>query len=516
MSEIEVAAQVIGGKVANIRLREKTGRKIELGDLLIVEEDDGSGLLLQVYDLEFGSQIPQSMRELAAGYTLEGYGSNLDFLDPKLRNYIVAVVRGIARINGSKVTIPKILPRFFSTVRDIHEADLKFLTKPKHPIYLGKVRSGSKVLDVDVFLNGVDMFTHHVLIPATTGRGKSNLVKVMLWSAVGKKFGILVLDAHNEYYGIGNDLGLKDHPDAKDNIVYYSPNPPPGANTLVTNLKSVKPWHFEGIIRFTDAQREAIQLYYDRFKERWLEQLVQETPSDSDEISAKTIAVIQRRLKTNLGLYFEEDRGLICKNKAFNDKAGEATISNIIQSLESGKIVIVDTAQLSDKAELLIGSIIGHGVFFRYQEYKGVGELDNKPVVSIIIEEAPRVLSMETLENTGENIYDIIAREGRKFKVGLVAITQLTSVIPTTVLSNLNTKIILGNEMSSERKAIISSSPQDLSNDNRTIASLDKGEAIVSSIFTNFAVPVQIPLFEEFVKRYNINSKKTGDTFFTG
>jgi hypothetical protein len=70
--------------------------------------------------------------------------------------------------------------------------------------------------------------------------------------------------------------------------------------------------------------------------------------------------------------------------------------------------------------------------------------------------------------------------------------------------------------MSSERKAIISSSPQDLSNDNRTIASLDKGEAIVSSIFTNFAVPVQIPLFEEFVKSYNINSKKTGDTFFTG
>ena len=64
----------------------------------------------------------------------------------------------------------------------------------------------------------------------------------------------------------------------------------------------------------------------------------------------------------------------------------------------------------------------------------------------------------------------------------------------------MNTKIILGIEMNSERQAVIESSPQDLSQDNRNIASLDKGEAIVTSTFTRFAVPVKIPLFEEFVK----------------
>ena len=46
---------------------------------------------------------------------------------------------------------------------------------------------------------------------------------------------------------------------------------------------------------------------------------------------------------------------------------------------------------------------------------------------------------------------------------------------------------------------MIESSPQDLSKDNRNIASLDKGEAVVTSIFTKFAVPVKIPLFKEFV-----------------
>jgi hypothetical protein len=64
----------------------------------------------------------------------------------------------------------------------------------------------------------------------------------------------------------------------------------------------------------------------------------------------------------------------------------------------------------------------------------------------------------------------------------------------------MNTKIILGNEMATERRAIIDSAAQDLSDDDRTIASLDKGEGIITSIFTKFAVPIQIPLFEDLVK----------------
>ena len=73
-----------------------------------------------------------------------------------------------------------------------------------------------------------------------------------------------------------------------------------------------------------------------------------------------------------------------------------------------------------------------------------------------MIEEAPRVLSAEVIEQ-GSNIYSTIAREGRKFKVGLVAVTQLTSVIPTMILTNMNTKIILGNEMVTERRAVMES-----------------------------------------------------------
>src|SRR5207244_4307190 len=145
---------------------------------------------------------------------------------------------------------------------------------------------------------------------------------------------------------------------------------------------------------------------------------------------------------------------------------------------------------------------IANEVFTKYQNFKAEGMLDSKLPVSIAIEEAPRVLGSDKLQ-FGDNIYSKIAREGRKFKIGLVAVTQLTSVIPRDILTNINTKIILGNEMATERRAIIDSAAQDLSDDDRTIASLDRGEAIITSIFTKFAIPIQIPLFEEYVKAYS-------------
>ncbi|MCK5343780.1 MAG: ATP-binding protein, partial [Candidatus Heimdallarchaeota archaeon] len=112
---------------------------------------------------------------------------------------------------------------------------------------------------------------------------------------------------------------------------------------------------------------------------------------------------------------------------------------------------------------------------------------------------APRVLGSDRLQS-GDNIYSTIAKEGRKFRIGLIAITQLTSVIPKEILANLNTKIILGNEMATERRAVMESACQDLSSDDQAISSLDIGEAIVSSTFTKFAVPVHFPKFEDIVE----------------
>ena len=324
--ELEIVGQVIGGNVGGIAIREKNGKNIELGDLLVAEENEGGYLVLKVFNLGYGSQIPTEVRELAAGLKLEGYSAGLDFMDPKLRNYTMASVKGILRVNKDELKIPKVLPTFFSSVRLATKEDLQFLaTPPKYPIYLGKVRSGSKVLDIDVHLDGESFITHHVLIAATTGRGKSNLVKVLLWSALdARKFGMFVIDAHDEYYG-RNGVGLKDHQNAKSSLRYDSPDAPPGANTLVINLKTLEPEHFDGIISFTDAQEDAISAYYRKYKKDWIESIVRGTVIEDLEVTRKTIGVLQRKLRRALGVY-EQGGELICDSDIFSLTAGETTV----------------------------------------------------------------------------------------------------------------------------------------------------------------------------------------------
>jgi len=132
---------------------------------------------------------------------LEGFSSDLEFMDPNLRQYVLASVKAVLTLKNGEPKIPKVLPPFLNDVESVSEEDLSFLSNQRTDLCRQR-KKWSKVLDVPVFLNGEDLFRHHVLIPATTGRGKSNLVKVMLWHVVGNSnFGILVLDPHDEYYG---------------------------------------------------------------------------------------------------------------------------------------------------------------------------------------------------------------------------------------------------------------------------------------------------------------------------
>tara|TARA_Y100000310_G_scaffold324914_1_gene387492 strand:- start:1704 stop:4793 length:3090 start_codon:yes stop_codon:yes gene_type:complete len=372
--------------------------------------------------------------------------------------------------------------------------DLKYLTNFRWD----QVKEVTKIKYSKKYVYDLTVKDNHTFLAGHGGIfvHNSNLMSCVLWDLAEKSYaGLLVLDPHDEYYG-RNTLGLKDHP--SKNISYYTPiNPPPGARTLKINIKKLKPDHFNGAIILSDPQRQCLHAYYKKFKQHWVEAIIKE-----DKVGVKfhedTMAVVKRKLIQLLNI--EMHNLQVTCSGVFDNIAGENTITEILQDLENSKIVIIDTSFFGGAIEILIGSLITSEIFNKYKYYKRTGQLQEKPVISIVLEEAPRVLGKKVLEQ-GSNIFDTIAREGRKFKIGLIAITQLPSEIPKNILANMNTKIILGIEMNSERQAVIESSPQDLSQDNRNIASLDKGEALVTSTFTRFAVPIKIPLFKQFAKQ---------------
>ena len=529
----DVVGQVVGGGFGRIVVRQKAGFDLEIGDILVLEEggeEAGRLLILSVFDLEYASQIDSKTHEMMSGVSLEEEPIDATLYEPDIVNYVIASIKPLVRVAATAaaqdakfmVTTPKALPPFSSTLRPVSGGDLRFLEKNRGGLFVGNIRSGSEVIkDAEVWLPIKDVFTHHVLIPATTGRGKSNLVKTMLWNVIDSetRVGILVLDAHDEYYG-KTGRGLKDHPRAAERLAYYTTErgTVPGARTLVINLRSIEPRHFEGIVEFSDAQLGAIHRAYAKHGKNWIAHLMgAESDHDGGGNDAEegdkgktypqqTIAVIRRNLRRILDIDVVDDghrrRLLHSRNGIFDTGSkGEATARDMVAHIESGSIVILDASQLNSEAELVVGNVVATRLLERYKRYKTTGELGGKPVASIIIEEAPRVIGEDVLESKNDNIYSTIAREGRKFKVGLVAVTQLASVIPRTILANMTTKIILGNEMKQEREALIASASQDLSSDDKNIASLDKGEAIITSIFVPFAIPIKIPNFDDLVAR---------------
>ena len=491
---------IISGTFDEVIARKRHDALVELGELVIARSADAGvkkTLLLQVTDTKFSSQLSQENMELVAGMNLEE-DVPLTLLDANIRTYEMLGLKPVLELqkesNGLIAKPAKTLPSVFSSIFPVTEQELSFFNTPLHPLHLGFLRSGSRTLKTSIFINGLLSFSHHILIAGTTGKGKSILMSDILWNAQDQSFvSLLVLDPHDEYYG-RNSLGLKDHPSRK--IAYYtSRNVPAGQHQLKINLKSLRVEHFD-FLDLSPPQRQAMYAYAKKYGNEWVEAAILEKPIEVQFHDA-TLGVLKRRLLNLLDIDYIEDT--VKGRGVFDFGAGESTGHDICALLENGKSVIIDTSAFSGQVELLIGSVISHEILSVYKHHKLRGELDGKPVVSVVLEEAPRVLGKDVLAG-GNNVYAQICREGRKFNVGLIAITQLPSLIPKELLANMNTKIIMGIEMASERQAIIESASQDLSAEVRMIASLNKGEALVTSSFLPFAVPISVPFFPDLVK----------------
>lgn len=123
-------------------------------------------------------------------------------------------------------------------------------------------------------------------------------------------------------------------------------------------------------------------------------------------------------------------------------------VGEIVRSVDNGNIVILDVSALgATQADLVVLTITRR--MFEHRLEQGVETSRLKPVVSIVSEEAPLYLSPERVRSPF-NPFARIAREGRKFGIGLVAITQLATMMERQLLGNFNTLIVMRTKSSSD------------------------------------------------------------------
>lgn len=130
---------------------------------------------------------------------------------------------------------------------------------------------------------------------------------------------------------------------------------------------------------------------------------------------------------------------------------------------------------------------------------------ESRPLL-ICYEEAHRYLNAGTQNSFSQNAVERIMKEGRKFGIGSMIISQRPVEIPNTIISQVSTFIALRLTNSEDQSRIISFAPNNFSMFLKSLPSLGNGDAFVIGESMKIPMKVKIPLLET-VKNVNFAAK---------
>ncbi len=494
---------------------------VERGQLVKVV-DRGQKFILRVYDFKPESLLTPA--EIAMVSKRVEHGEKPVIYDRGLRLYDTALATILCQVGeDGRVHGPTAVPSLFSVVESLDSQDLKQLNLDTGDLPIGYVRVGHRSSGIVVSLNGAATIPHHILVCGVTGAGKSNLGKVLAAAimAARSRYSLVIFDCESEYL-LGSSpehLGLAHLPEAEERLFYAGPGierpcrirflfrvdgveleRTVQAHPLKVPLSSLSPLDFSMTGEFSGPQEELLWLAYRKFGREWLSVILR---SDARSIyrrierlaSISTINVTKRKIKKMLG-----------SGEVFVEESEHDLLRAVLGAVAKGMVVLIDIPFASESEEKLLSTAVARRIFRMYEKMRK--EFPEKwqelPPVLIMVEEAHRYLAKESLTTGGEvreNIFSIISKRGRKYKVGGLYITQMPGELMEAVIRQTLTKIVLPLPTKPDYSKVIQYSPY-LDEAEQEIKTLDRGEALIVSPPSGirFAVPVKIFSFEELVE----------------
>jgi len=454
--------------------REKSPR---LGEFVVIEETEflKRKILCRVEEIGYGDfQTTRGERERAlvekyirnsAGHTrplTEEEKKSLFFLAYTLR------VLGEIRENKSSLKIGtdyRMLPDLTATCRLPNEKEFKLIVSTaleselNQPLpIIGKLSFGEDVVkEISIPFEPGKFDSKRTAVFARTGYGKSNLTKtVVALAATTSKSGILVLDLDGEYaFKTKNPdgsvkAGLADVDILKPKLVIYTDRKEIDLNQgleirRIINLSKLDPWVIADLM--LEQDRKAIQdfrtmKYIPGAKAAW-DDLVNtmsanyDNEEDSDEITKKMEAFF-----TAIGCSDDQKRPLrreiLRLKKLHNPDAGNL-VENIRKDTGQGKLVVLDLSLFELKQAIRIAQTVLTRIF-NYNLW-GITQNKAKPVIAVF-EEAQNVLNKKAVDE-GESVFVRWAKEGRKFQLGLIYVTQQPGAIAEEIVSQTDNFFVM-------------------------------------------------------------------------
>ncbi len=296
----------------------------------------------------------------------------------------------------------------------------KFLGNEDNGINIGTLRFH----DLPIKLDLTRLFQKHLAILAMSGAGKSYLASVLLEELLNRretgKLGVVIFDVHGEYTGFSN-IPQKGYVDFSENVNVFS------GEDISIGVPNLNVGDFSKLLpNITPVQRRELGRILNNLKITFensysLEDLVESIQKDPD-MNKKTKEAMASWL---IGL---DDLGLF----------GKYDYPSLKKVVEPGRATIFDLRDVIDMPRRQI--IVAH-IARKIFKLRRFGEIC--PFL-IILEEAHQFIPEgERVARITREIFETIAREGRKFYASLCLVSQRPIRLSTTVLSQCNTHIIL-------------------------------------------------------------------------
>lgn len=497
-------------------------------------------------------------------------------IDKKVLNISIL---GYKNISGDFESGSRITPCINDSVYLIDENDIEviFKTDVKFPIRIGNnYYSGN----LPVYINLNELVLKHSFIVGSTGSGKSNTVAYLLTNTIKDypSSRAVLIDIHGEYmnyigeyamefsiynsenvlvvpywmldfdtlcklfgFSIGGVLSssteifrdkilqmkknyvlatdLKDRLNVND-ININSPIP--------FNIKEIwLEFYSRGYGTFKDVSREPPNYAYEVDKDgnelkgnaEKLEKpqfkiytTDRNAPYKSNEQFFKSIADNMLNILKN-----DDYRFMFGENELIKGtKSIETLITNWIENKK--QISVLNLSGIPYKVLDAVIGILSNLLFdVIYYSLKIKKLFEGRPLL-ICFEEAHRYLNSNTQNSYSQKAVERIMKEGRKFGIGAMIISQRPVEIPDTIVSQASTFIALRLTNSSDQAKITNFAPNNFSVFLKSLPSLSNGDAFVIGESMRIPMKIKIPLLDsvkniEFDKRIGIWAEKRIDDF---
>ena len=459
---------IVGYCVGEISLSELTfisDKMPQVGEYVTVEYD-GKNVLGMVESLVRGNDaLNIDLHDVEAIQTISRIGGK-DY-------YIKGKVKLLGDVSDN-LRLPR-TPAIPGTPIKLAEKEiLDKVFNVRNPLRLGTLVNQS---DVEVNVEANPILNRHLAILAMTGAGKSNTVAVLMDQLLSYNVPIFVFDMHGEYRDAKFPNGNVNVIQPKINPTYMSfsevkklvniPN-----NAFVQERHFRKAFHKakETIEGGTERTNNLFDIMYDYlFKE-----------SDKDG-SDKQIFDVMNKIEDAQAKY----HNLLDNNKG-----------NILTSIKVGHVNVLDLSQADDSvSEVLVSHILRNSLQRRKNAVHGTGDDTLDHPVFYIIEEA-HILAPSKRDSRSKYWIQRVAREGRKFGLGLCLVSQSPKTVDHDALSQMNNMIIL-RLVEPEDQRHVQSASESLSKDLiDQLPSLNVGEAIVLGLMSKIPTLVKIDEFK--------------------